>query len=88
MPVTEAELRTLVREVLRAGTVPRREPDYTWGGDGVNAACTICEELVRVDQMEYEVQFAHDGSSPGRDRFHMHVRCFVMWELERAKFRD
>ena len=84
MPRTDPELRQLVGKVLRAGALPRRDPDRTWGGDGVGAACTICEEVIRPDQREYEVQFARDGSGPGVDRFHMHPPCFMMWELERA----
>jgi hypothetical protein len=84
MPPTEPELRKLVREALHAGKLPRREPDYTWGGNGCGATCTICQELVRADQVEYEVQFAHDGSRRGMDQFHMHFRCFAVWERERT----
>jgi hypothetical protein len=35
--------------------------------------------------MEFEVEFAHDGESPGLDRFHIHIRCFAAWEFERNK---
>ncbi|HEY7651166.1 MAG TPA: hypothetical protein VID04_19370 [Methylomirabilota bacterium] len=35
--------------------------------------------------MEFEIQFAHDGSAPGLDKFHLHVRCFAAWEFERAR---
>ena len=82
----EPQLRQLARQVLLNGTLPRRDPDRTWGGPGVGAMCTVCEQPVTPDQMEYEVQFARDGNNPGLDRFHLHIRCFAVWELERTKF--
>ncbi len=81
----EQEIRALARKVLRAGTVPRRDPDRTWGGSGVDIACTICGNTITRSQMEYELQFSHDGANPGLDRFHMHLRCFAAWEMERTK---
>jgi hypothetical protein len=82
----EAGLRKVAREVLRAGKLPRQEPDRTWGGLGVGAPCAVCEKPVTRDELEYEVQFAHDGASPGLDKYHLHLRCFAVWELERTKF--
>jgi hypothetical protein len=38
---------------------------------------------VTKDEMEFEIQFAHDESSPGLDEFHIHIRCFAAWEFER-----
>ena len=82
----EAELRKVAREVLRAGKLPRQKPDHTWGGPGVGAPCAVCEKPVTRDELEYEVQFAHDGASPGLDKYPLHLRCFAVWELERTKF--
>jgi len=50
----EPELRKLAREVLRAGKLPRREPDRTWGGPRVGARCSVCEKPVTGDDLEYE----------------------------------
>jgi hypothetical protein len=37
--------------------------------------------------MEYEVEFVRaDGL--GRDKYHLHLRCFAVWELERTKDGD
>ena len=82
----EAPLRRLARLVLENGKLPRRDPDRTWGGPGVGAPCAVCDRPVTADEVEYEVQFAHDGAIPGLDRFHLHLRCFAVWELERTKF--
>jgi hypothetical protein len=81
----EALLRQHAREALQTGTLPNRQPDRTWGGPGVGAPCSVCTEPVTREQLEFEIQFAHDGETPGLDKFHVHLRCFAAWELERAK---
>jgi hypothetical protein len=43
---------------------------------------------VRPDEVEFEVEFAQDGAVAGLDRYHLHVRCFAAWELERVKATD
>ena len=43
---------------------------------------------VTRDQLEFEIQFAHDGDTPGLDKFHVHLRCFAAWEMERTKLED
>ena len=81
----EAILRAKARAVVQAGKLPARRPDRTWGGPGIGAPCSVCEQPVRGDELEFEIQFAHDGDNPGLDKFHVHIRCFAMWELERVK---
>jgi len=81
----EPILRAKAREAVRTGKLPSRRPDRTWGGPGVGAACTVCGEPVKKDQLEFEIEFAHDGSNPGLDKFHIHVRCFAAWEFERER---
>ena len=61
----------------------------TWGGADVGAPCSVCElpvarDDVTRDELEFEIQFAHDGAVPGLDKVHLHVRCFTVWELERV----
>jgi hypothetical protein len=80
-----AALRKLARHGLRSGTLPRGEPDQLWDGPGLGAACAVCAQPVKGDEVGYEIQFAHHGSTPGRDRYHLHAECFSVWELERTK---
>ncbi len=84
----EAPVRALAREVLQAGTLPRRDPDRTWGGNGMGLPCTVCGEPIPTTDTEYELEFSHDGAAPGLDRFHLHLRCFDAWEMERTKLKD
>jgi hypothetical protein len=57
----EAALRRLARLVLENGKLPRRDPNRTWGGPGVGAACAICDQPVTPEEIEYEVR------APGTD---------------------
>jgi hypothetical protein len=79
----EDTLREKARVALRNGKLPNRRPDRTWGGPGVGAMCAVCGLPVRSSEMEFEIEFAHDGDSPGLDKYHVHLRCFAAWELER-----
>jgi hypothetical protein len=81
----EQRIRALAREILLAGKLPWRAPDSTWGGNGVGAPCAVCRTPIAPDQVEYEIQFAHDAPSPGLDKYFFHIRCFAAWEMERTK---
>jgi hypothetical protein len=48
----------------------------------------LTSERIPRHQMEYELQFRHDGATPGLDRYHLHLRCFAAWEMERTKSED
>ena len=39
---------------------------------------------VRRYDREVQTQFEHTGRVPGLDTFHLHLRCFAVWELERG----
>jgi len=56
-----------------------------WGGPGVGADCAVCGLPVTREQLEFEIEFARNGDNPGLDQFHVHLRCFAAWELERNK---
>jgi len=52
----EPLLREKARAAIRAGKLPSRRPDRTWGGPGIGEPCTICGEPIRRDQLEFEIQ--------------------------------
>jgi len=81
----EPILRDKARIAIRNGKIPARQPDRTWGGPGVGALCSVCDLPIGKDQLEFEIEFAHDGSDPGLDTYHVHIRCFAAWEFERNK---
>jgi hypothetical protein len=76
----EKTLRERAREAISAGRLPNCSPARVWGGHGFATCCAICCEPMKHDEMGYELEFA-DGSAPREH--HVHVTCFVAWELER-----
>ena len=74
--------RARARAAIQAGKIPGRSPDRMWGGPGVGAACAVCDLSITRDQLEFEIEFQRLG---GLDTFHVHIRCFAAWELERTK---
>ena len=81
----ETVLRAKAREAIRAAKIPLRRPDRTWGGPGAGTLCTVCGAPVTKDQLEFELEFDRDRDNPGLDNFHVHIRCFAAWELERRQ---
>jgi hypothetical protein len=82
----EPRLREQAREAIKNGKLPSRKADRTRGGPREGLACSVCQRPVTKSEMKFEIQFAHDGDSPGIDKYHVHVRCFAAWEFERSKF--
>ena len=81
----EALLSQRARNAIREGKLPIRTPDRTWGGPGIGVPCAVCDLPVPRDGMEFEIQFAIDGSTPNFDVHHVHTRCYAAWDLERAR---
>ena len=77
-------VRAKVREVLQAGKLPNRRPDRSWGGSG-DGPLRGMRPTITYDQLEFKIQFAHDGANLGIDKYHVHVRCFAAWEFERRR---
>jgi len=81
----EPLLRQKARAAVQNGKLPGRRPDRTYGGAGSGAQCSVCRLPITSAQTEFELEFARSGDRPGRDLFHLHVRCFAAWEFERVK---
>ena len=80
----EGALRTKARALIEQGKLPTRAPARMWGGPGVGTSCSVCELPITTGEKELELQFQRDGDKPGLDRFHVHIRCFAAWALERG----
>jgi hypothetical protein len=77
------ELLEKVRHAILAGKLPKQEPAATFGGRGEGASCAICGEPVAPDQIEFEIEFAPGaGTDAGPGPYHLHARCFRVWETE------
>lgn len=72
----EGALRKKAHEMIEAGKLPRRRPDSSWGGPGMDADCALCGVPVKAQEGDMGLEF-------GVGKYHMHARCFAAWELER-----
>jgi hypothetical protein len=78
----ECSLREKALEAIRGERLPTRKPDRTLGGLGTGRTCASCGELLTPTQMEIELEFKRQDSTPAFDTYHMHPRCFAAWEFE------
>jgi len=84
----EPELREKAREAIRGGRLPGTRASRTFGGPGSGATCVVCGGPIPRSDTEYELEFNRHGVVPGFDRYYLHYRCFVAWELERTEVED
>jgi len=80
----EARLRNRAREAIRAGKLPCRQPDHTFGAPGNGESCALCGEPVAQDQMLIQIGYQRDATSKSTS-YHLHLGCHEAWEFERAK---
>jgi hypothetical protein len=76
----ECFLREKAQEAIRNGKLPAVKPGRTWGGPGNGTRCSMCGEPVTQGQMELEIEYRRAGTTPGLDKYYLHVRCFAVWE--------
>jgi hypothetical protein len=81
----EPTLADKARAAIRNGRLPARAPNRRFGGRGNGVACPVCGEVVTPDLPEIEIEFNRHGPTLGLDRYHLHARCFTVWESERRK---
>jgi hypothetical protein len=79
----EDAVQRCAREAVKAGKLPDRLPSRMWAGNGFGASCAICDELVKPDEIGYEIEFDETGGSAASREFCIHARCYAAWHLER-----
>lgn len=55
------------------------------GGPGIGVPCAVCDLPIPRDGMQFEIQFAIDGSPPDFNIYHVHTSCYAAWEPERNR---
>jgi hypothetical protein len=71
------QLRSLTRDRLQRGELPREKCQVTWFGPGVGQACDLCARQTSRSEIECECE----QSSGSTLRFHQ--ACFAVWDDER-----
>ena len=84
MPYNRIEnvLRKRARELIGAGFLPCGPPMHVWGGYGSELACSLCEELIPHQEVEYELEFRGAHST---QLYRFHFLCHTAWSLECAR---
>ena len=85
MPLTELEarLRPIARERIARNILPREVPSQILAGKGSGKKCALCDEPVRADQIEYEVEMT--DARYGLKVWRFHIVCQSIWQLECAR---
>ena len=73
------ELRSLTRDRLQRGELPREKCVVTWFGPGVGPACVLCKRPITRLEIECECEQA------GGPTVRFHQACFAIWDEERQQ---
>jgi hypothetical protein len=68
------ELRSVVRERIERGILPRDKCQITWFGRGSGQSCVVCDAV--IEPAEIEVECEH----PRGDLLRFHQACFGIWD--------
>jgi hypothetical protein len=75
-----------VRELVRAGRLPRHRPHRLWGGFGSGREqCAVCGEPLSPRDTAIEAEFRDGGTSTSHE---FHVGCFAVLESEWKRLDD
>lgn len=78
----DSVVRALDHEAAKTGNLPNRRPEHVWGGPGSGESCAVCGDAVDKEDVELELQFASKQGDSATN-YHVHARCFAVWELKR-----
>lgn len=78
----ETVLRKRARELIGAGNLPCGRPMHVWGGYGSDLVCSLCEEPIPHEEVEYELEFRAPN---GAQMYRFHFLCHTAWSLECAR---
>jgi hypothetical protein len=73
------ELRSLTRDRLQRGELPREKCQVTWFGPGLGLRCELCRRPIRRTEIECECV------RPGGEVLRFHQACFAVWDDERQQ---
>jgi hypothetical protein len=81
-PLSEAEIRALVRNGIEHGHLPIMRVAELDGGFGQGDGCSVCEQKILKSQVEYEIR------GPRNRLLRFHIKCFAVWQLECARHME
>jgi hypothetical protein len=80
-------LRERARMRMRLGSLPMCHPEASYAGYGTGMQCVVCEQPISRADVEFEMGFP-DLNHLTTVIIHMHFKCRLIWETERASLAD
>jgi hypothetical protein len=71
------DLLSLAVQRVRLGTLPTDQTAKLFAGPGRNACCSLCEDVIALTDIEYEVDCANLGASA--EPVYFHRVCYFAW---------
>jgi hypothetical protein len=72
--MSDEPLRTLIREKVVSGALPRVKCQITWFGPGSSQPCVACEAPIAREDVECECEH------PDATVIRFHRLCFALWD--------
>jgi hypothetical protein len=74
------ELRSLTRDRLQRGELPREKCQVTWFGPGTGQRCDLCLRPISRAEIECECERPNGDAA-----LRFHQACFAVWDEERQQ---
>jgi hypothetical protein len=75
----QQDLRRRALAALHANVLPCAPPLRSRGGRGAGELCPVCGHCIEPAELELELEFAAVGDAARQ--VHMHMPCFMEWEI-------
>ena len=72
----DTDLKRIITEKRRLGTLPQIPTPRAWAGNGSGERCSLCESPIDAGQIEYEVEWQH---GPDTRMLRFHELCYRLW---------
>src|ERR1700741_2292939 len=67
------DLRSLIRQRILAGDLPKENCRMTWYGPGTGGICAACGQPIAASESEVECDLPNGGT------IRLHRRCYDLW---------
>ena len=72
------ELQELARRRIREGTLSCEHRPRLFAGQGRQGRCSLCDEAIGPEDIEYEVETA--SAAPAAQQLRFHRPCYYAWQ--------
>lgn len=81
MTCSEHELGLLAKQRIETGELPCYPVRRMWGSHGSGACCSLCDQPIRAEEIEYEVASGPEADEQAQT-LRFHLTCHAIWQAE------